>query len=109
MNIELIKQILEDDTIENFKILDRIIKYDRYDLDVIVKDCQINIYEFAHKCKIWALKNGFYIESKLMEFEARARLYNSSPYSDLVKWKDDKTEPKAILKACEYIFKEKKD
>ena len=66
----------------------------------------INIYEFAFKCKEWALKNKYKIQSQINE--------SNKGHSHITKKNDDcwakgffeNTEIEAIIKACEYILKE---
>lgn len=65
-----------------------------------------NIYKFAHKCKEWAFKNQYKIQSQINE--------SNKGHSHITKKNDDcwakgffeDTELEAIIKACEYILKE---
>lgn len=58
---------------------------------------KINIYELAHKCKEWAIKNDFFIFSG----------YNGN-YNCFVNHSGNRffgdTEPEAIFKATQYIY-----
>ena len=67
---------------------------------------KINIYEFAFKCKEWAFKNKYKIQSQINA--------SNKGHSHITKKNDDcwakgffeNTEIEAIIKACEYILKE---
>ena len=63
---------------------------------------QINIYEFAFKCKEWALSKGYFIYStNELSFIKSFSLETIETFSN---GKD--TEIECILKASEYILKE---
>ena len=63
---------------------------------------EINIYEFAFKCKDWALTNGYFIYStNELSFIKTFSLETIETFSN---GKD--TEIECILKASEYILKE---
>lgn len=86
---------------------------------------EINVYELAHKCKEWALGlktvedyskylNGFELSTKLImkdcfpyqcicEVSYRTKYKNSIRQEKCLKIAE--SEPKAILKACEWILK----
>jgi hypothetical protein len=76
-----------------------------FGLDGIV----INLYELAHKCKLWGIKKGFRIDSwvnyanegeyKIHRLEEGMMLRQHAGI-----WQ---TEPEAIFKACEYILDNK--
>ena len=65
---------------------------------------EINIYEFAFKCKEWAFKNKYKIQSQINE--------SNKGHSHITKKNDDcwakgffeNTEIEAIIKACEFIL-----
>ena len=67
---------------------------------------KINIYEFAFKCKEWAFKNKYKIQSQINA--------SNKGHSHITKKNDDcwakgffeNTEIEAVIKACEYILKE---
>lgn len=70
----------------------------------------INIYELAHKCKVWALSKGYYFSIYSFNFscnteqEHRIRLLLGN---EVVYWGNDscnESEPEAIFKACEWIL-----
>jgi len=75
----------------------------------------INIYELAHKCKEWALCNGYVLNSGLQNNEGYK---NRSAYAQTKKDGDSwvntnrttflsSTELEAILKACQWILDNK--
>ena len=64
----------------------------------------INIYELAHKCKEWALKQGYFIYStnelayiKTLNLEILPNVFSNG--------EDDETT--CIFKACEWILQKK--
>ena len=67
---------------------------------------RINIYELAHKCKEWALKHGYLLESGLAVcFEKGfCEIYTTrKPYQKINEVLHN-TEPEAIFKACEWVM-----
>ena len=73
----------------------------------------INIYELSYKCKEWAFKNGYTIESKLDFFFPEynngciARSYVANKEEGVVLREQSNTEPEAIFKACQWILDNK--
>lgn len=75
----------------------------------LIKD-EINVYEFAYMCKIWAHVRGYNIISYTIskgEFDvfvvnAEINDFNESLWSSYHLG----SEPEAIIKACEWILKE---
>ncbi len=69
-----------------------------------IKLQNINIYELAHKCKLWALGNGYFIESGYDTNGAycvnrgNSKIFHAWDYEE-----DDWTESEAIFKACQWI------
>ena len=69
-------------------------------------ECQleVNIYEFAFKCKEWAFKNKYKIQSQINE--------SNKGHSHITKKNDDcwakgffeNTEIEVIIKSCEFIL-----
>ena len=68
----------------------------------------INIYEFAYKCKEWALNKGSYINCFYNEFwwDRVEKKYTADIPSKNKSFYED-TEIEAIIKACEWILKNK--
>ena len=102
---ELIKTVLQKET-EN---LPDDFTFDIIDNYIIFADdgeCmfEVNIYEFAFKCKEWAFKNNYKIQSQINE--------SNKGHSHITKKNDDcwakgffeDTELEAIFLACEYIL-----
>ena len=70
----------------------------------------INIYELSHKCKKWAFKNGYWLSVRLYEPNGFNIVIFSHIHSQLqkdLKEINDKTEPEAIFKACQWILEQK--
>ena len=67
----------------------------------------INIYEFVHMCKEWALNKGSYINCFYNEFwwDRVEKKYTADIPSKNKSFYEN-TEIEAIIKACEYILKE---
>lgn len=69
---------------------------------------KINIYEFIFKCKEWAFKNKYKIQSQINE--------GNKGHSHITKKNNDywakgffeNTEVEAIIKACEWILEQSK-
>lgn len=79
------------------------------DKDMLGMYKSINIYEFAFKCKEWAFKNKYKIQSQINE--------SNKGHSHITKKNDDcwakgffeDTEIEAIIKACEWILEYKEN
>ena len=112
MNIskELLSEVLEVEIID-FEIIWNILNYiipnyeteEDGDLIYIELSQNINIYEFAFKCKEWALSKGYFIYStNELSFIKTFSLETIETFSN---GKD--TEIECILKACEWILENK--
>ena len=67
----------------------------------------INIYEFAFKCKEWALEKGFKIQSQINQSN-EGHSYITIKNDDVwAKGFFENTELEAIIKACEFILTKK--
>ena len=74
------------------------------DVDMLRYYNRINIYKFAFKCKEWAFKNKYKIQSQINE--------GNKGHSHITKNDDDcwakgfyeDTEIEAIIKSCEFIL-----
>lgn len=109
LNKELIKNVLVKET-ENLSDDFTFDIKDNYILFADEGECQfeVNIYEFAFKCKEWALKKDFIISSY-----SRHRLdgYDCCIYDDNGDIDEDfisNTEIEAIIKACNWILEQQK-
>ena len=102
------------------ELLSEVLKYKVYKVSLLNKDkvhinvtgdtekytpntMQYNIYELAHKCKEWALKQGYFIYStnelayiKTLNLEILPNVFSNG--------EDDETI--CIFKACEWILNE---
>ena len=67
---------------------------------------KINIHELANKCKEWALEQGYFLYSVLVDKEAYAFVTYPGDTSLRLFSNHSKTEPEAIFKACEWILSE---
>lgn len=76
----------------------------------------INIYELAHKCKVWALNNGYHVTTLLYDDNA-TRVYThglatvhfsdeNSNYTEVFSCESN-TEPEAIIKAAQWVLDNK--
>lgn len=85
------------------------------DKDMLGAYKRINIYEFAFKCKEWALKKGYIIQSELegYTFENIAysicrvyfdgdKVYDNYEINNIC-YQDEKI---AIIEACEWVLRE---
>ena len=77
---------------------------------------KINIYEFAFKCKEWALNKGYTIESHTnrsclsgnnYEYFSIAKIFKGTS-SMRINTIEENTEVEAIIKACEWILEQSK-
>lgn len=105
INKELIKSVLAKET-ENLSDNFIFSIKDNYILFVDEGECQfeVNIYEFAFKCKEWAYKNDYSIWSVswgAVEF-CNIKKYNGT--ERIV----TKSETEAIIKACNWILEQQK-
>lgn len=72
---------------------------------------RINIYELAHKCKEWAYKEGFIIDTGFHKYyinQFKANCYGWVCSNINIKQHfNECTEPEAIFKACQWILDNK--
>ena len=64
---------------------------------------EINIYELAYKCKEWAFKQGYYLDSGFCKNGGRCFTTTKENWGMYT----EKTEIEAIFKACQYILDNK--
>lgn len=75
-----------------------------YKISVYDREEEINIYELAHKCKEWVLKQGYrIIINYSKDIKVGIRILKSGKY---VYSNENKSEVEAIVKACEWMLKE---
>lgn len=112
---ELLNEVLNDEVGDYFYYKDNLIWFEKDG-----KEYNINIYEFAHKCKEWALDNRWIISTMPMLTEKKWRntsvrlshFYSASKdrYLDGIYHNgriEADTETEAIFKACEWIMENK--
>ena len=68
----------------------------------------INIYELAHKCKEWAIKIDYKIESHIHFINKRIiGVASFNTQDNTTKFFQADTEPEAIFKACQWILEQR--
>ena len=112
INKELIKNVLVKET-ENLSDDFTFSIKDNYILFADEGECQfeVNIYEFAFKCKEWAENKGYIIFSKNKE----CLIYSINEVYDVIEclnqyedYFESDTECEAIIKACNWILENSK-
>ena len=71
----------------------------------------VNIYELAHKCKEWALENGYVINSGATTSNDWCstiyKVIKENPYIKELSHTWEQTEVESIFKACQWILDNK--
>ena len=124
---ELLSEVLGLYQVLEFEIDDGEVKFEYFEDEIDIalnedgecgsKDRVINIYELAHKCKDWALDNGYSIEigvHPIIKIDRNDREYfytiknNKGGYVLTSLLEDNiKTESEATFKACQWILENK--
>ena len=109
---ELIKNVLAKET-ENLSDDFIFSIKDNYILFVDEGECQfeVNIYEFAFKCKDWALKKEVMIHSSPTQKKESTAIVQSFDMSKFYYGQNQfyaLTEPEAIIKACRWVLEQNK-
>lgn len=119
-NIDVVR-IVEDKHRRTICVYERDSKYPcSYNASAYI---EINIHELAHKCKEWAFKKGYFVQSDFLEVNIYPIEYDGFKMKlvqcfDIVPIDCDSyteeeidsfphNETEAIFKACEWILKEK--
>ena len=68
---------------------------------------QINIYELAHKCKEWALSQGYYFELNICLSVVHLKLWKEVGITKLFKSFKGIKEIEVYYKACQWILDNK--
>ena len=78
----------------------------RYKFDAIgeTRDSSINSYELSYLCKKWAYSKNYIIDSCYVNPRSEIHVYWMSKLNKRTTFTAD-TEPEAVFKSCEYIFK----
>lgn len=69
---------------------------------------EVNIHEFAHRCKKWAFDLGYTIDTKMTYSELKSREYGSKPLDACHNVNFDNGtpyNPVCDIKVCEWILK----
>lgn len=99
---ELISEVLSKEVEEERFIDSNSLTYVNSD---IYED--INIYEFAFKCKEWAYENNYYVYSTpSFALEGVAYIVEDNNIGKRLKTLQLGSEVEAIIQACEWILKE---
>lgn len=100
---ELISEVLSKEVEEEERFIDsNSLTYVNSD---IYED--INIYEFAFKCKEWAYENNYYVYSTpSFALEGVAYIVEDNNIGKRLKTLQLDSEVEAIIQACEWILKE---
>ena len=111
-DLKISKELIKNVLIEETKNLSDDFTFNIKDSYILFADegeClfEVNIYEFAFKCKEWAFKNKYKIQSQINA--------SNESHSHITKKNDDywakgffeNTEIEAIIKACEFILTKK--
>ena len=117
INKELIKNVLVEET-ENLSDDFTFNIKDNYILFADEGECQfeVNIYEFAFKCKEWALNKGYTIESHTnrsclsgnnYEYFSIAKIFKGTS-SMRINTIEENTEIESTIQACEWILEQQK-
>ena len=120
INKELLSKVLDNEVPYQVKVHKIIIKNNSLNYFYNSKDSggglfeaneYINIYELAHKCKEWAYKEGFIIDTGfhkyyINQFKANCYGWVSSNVNIKQHFKEC-TEHESIFKACQWILDNK--
>ena len=109
---KLLSEVLERKVKEGkgrIVINDNIVTFAYIDEDIW---SDINIHELAHKCKEWAKKEGYSMQSGTLQTTKSWNIFVSKDFtcvSSETCFSDYKsnTEPEAIFKACKWILEQK--
>ena len=104
-DLKISKELLSEVLNLNITYIERCNNSIIYKISVYDREEEINIYELAHKCKEWVLKQGYRIIidcSKDIELGIRILKNGRDIYSN-----ENKSEQQAIFKACQWILDNK--
>lgn len=109
---KLVESVIGEDIYGIILIEDNVVKYCTLDKTEVMFDMfdnkQINIYEFAFKCKEWIISQGIAIESGKYEIDDKEYICRYYLPGRCSSWQNyfGLTEPEAIFKACDWILNE---
>ena len=110
-NLKISKELIRKVLVKETENLSDDFTFDIIDNYIIFADdgeCmfEVNIYEFAYKCKDWAYTQGYILKSEINGCLVCDR--NTFMGSD-TEWFNGISEIETILKACEWILKNEKN
>lgn len=102
------RQILDIDVVDDLLI----VTYNeqcKYQNPADTYDIEFNVYGIAHKCKEWAFNQGYELFSRILSNDSQMRgncliIKAESDPETVLKIENEKTEPEAIFKACQWIL-----
>lgn len=100
---ELLSAVLGKEDLEIRGCLDKHLPSDFQYIEDMINVKIINIHELQHKCKLFALENGY----EILESVRITRVYLGSDIKPIHEVKSDiNYDVKRVFKACEYIIGE---
>lgn len=104
------KELLSAIRADNHKVLNTDLNYLEEDnkIGYLLDNRQwyfINIYELAHKCKVWAHSKGYMLNTVILTADNKTWHCEDDYRKTRTTWKDD-SEPLVIFKACDWILEE---
>jgi len=102
---ELLSEVLSISLNENIRNPIHLDVYHSNQLNYCLTDgwSNINIYELAHECKVWAVKKGFVLKSHISSNQCFCAIESCST-EEIIDCTFEKFEWLAIFKACQWIL-----
>jgi len=108
---ELLSDVLETEVLGNFKFQDNVLYFEcRIENLPTSRIIGVNIYELAHRCKEWAMSEGYWMYSATHENESYCYVNLngiSTPTCRHIFDTYGDTEPEAIFQASEWVRQQK--
>ena len=98
---ELLSEVLNCN-VEYFYMEGNILKYGNS-----YENFEINIYELTHRCKVWALSQGYYFELNICLSVVHLKLWEEVGITKLFKSFKRSKEIEVYYKACQWILENK--
>ena len=81
-----------------------------YELNDAIHYHSINTYELAHKCKEWAFKTGWLFQIRTGSTLSVIDIFNHKDQELNMRTQiSADTEPEAVFKACEWVYRDIKE
>lgn len=93
--LEINEKLISDVSIDEFECRYYDVEDDKY--------YSCNIYELAHKCKIWAHSNGYMLNTVILTADNKTWYCEDDYKKTRTTWKEN-SESLVIFKACEWIM-----